>query len=116
MYTNSLPVIDLTATGQNIIRIRKALGLSVRDIQNFFGFEEPQAVYKWQQGKSLPTVDNLLALSTLFGVPMEQILVIKTQNKQQAKACCSYLKIFGCERYVRRSKTFPSIFTVRCAV
>ena len=89
MYTNSFPVIDLAATGQNIVRIRKTLGLSVKDIQRWFGFEEPQAVYKWQQGKSLPTVDNLLALSMLFGVPMDQILVIKSQNNgQQVKACC----------------------------
>jgi len=25
-----------------------------------FGFETPQAVYKWQKGIALPTVDNLV--------------------------------------------------------
>ena len=69
------PVIDLQATGENIIRLRKARGLTVRDLQNWFGFEEPQAIYKWQKGKSLPTVDNLYALGALLGVPMEEILV-----------------------------------------
>lgn len=65
----------MTATGRNIVRLRKQCGLTVRDVQEFFGFEEPQAVYKWQQGKSLPNVDNLFALSFLFGVPMNDILV-----------------------------------------
>ncbi len=101
MY-NCFPVIDLCATGKNIVALRKARGLTVKDIQNFFGFEEPQAVYKWQQGKSLPTVDNLLALSVLLGVSIEQILVCKTANnkEQQAKTCCSVF-LFGCLRYVR---------------
>ena len=80
MY-NSFPVIDLSATGKNIIALRKARGLTVRDIQDFFGFEEPQAVYKWQQGKSLPTVDNLLALSVLLGVTIEKILVYTIPNQ-----------------------------------
>lgn len=73
--TKSFPVIDLEATGANITRLRKERGLSVRDLQNWFGFEEPQAIYKWQKGKSLPTVDNLYALGVLLDVPMEQILV-----------------------------------------
>lgn len=69
------PVIDMHATGENIIRLRKARGLSVRQLQHYFGFEEPQAIYKWQQGKCLPSVDNLLALSCLLGVSMNDILV-----------------------------------------
>ena len=75
MYFNSFPVIDLPATGANIRRLRQTKGLSVRDLQQFFGFEEPQAIYKWQRGQSLPTVDNLYALSTLLDVPMNDILV-----------------------------------------
>ena len=90
----TFPVIDLVATGENILRLRKARGLSVRDLQEWFGFEEPQAIYKWQKGKSLPTVDNLYALGELLEVPMEEILVpCKPQlnmvkNGQQAGACC----------------------------
>ena len=75
MLLNQFPVIDLPATGANIRRLRQTKGLSVRDLQQFFGFEEPQAIYKWQRGKSLPTVDNLYALSTLLDVPMNDILV-----------------------------------------
>ena len=39
------------------------------------GFESAQAVYKWQRGDSLPTVDNLYALSVLFGTTVDEILV-----------------------------------------
>ena len=58
MNEKVFPVIDPVATGKNIVRLRTERGLSVRDLQSYFGFEEPQAIYKWQQGKSLPTVDN----------------------------------------------------------
>ena len=49
------PVIDPVATGANICRLRKDRGLTVRDLQRYFGFEEPQAIYKWQRGQSLPS-------------------------------------------------------------
>ena len=86
MDMHAFPVIDLVATGNNIRRLRLERGLSVRDLQKFFGFEQPQAIYKWQKGACLPTVDNLYALGSLFGVPMETFLI---SCKQQAEACCS---------------------------
>lgn len=61
MNMKQFPVIDPIATGKNIVRLRVERGMSVRDLQAYFGFEEPQAIYKWQQGKSLPSVDNLYA-------------------------------------------------------
>ena len=91
----AFPVIDPVATGENIQRLRRERGLSVRDLQAFFGFEEPQAIYKWQRGKSLPSVDNLYALSALLGVSMDDIIVSRTiqlnryHDEQQAAACCS---------------------------
>ena len=69
------PSLNLIATGRRIAELREARGFSVRDLQDYFGFDAPQAIYKWQKGQSLPSVDNLLALSLLLKVPMEQILV-----------------------------------------
>ena len=57
--------------------MRRQRGLSVKDLQDIFGFATPQAIYKWQQGATLPTVDNLVVLASVFGVPMEEILVIE---------------------------------------
>ena len=72
----NLPVIDMVKTGQNIGRLRKQAGLSVRDLQDVFGFATPQAIYKWQQGAALPTLDNLVVLAAVLQVRMDDILVI----------------------------------------
>ena len=72
----NMPVIDMVRTGQNIGRLRKQVGLSVRDLQDVFGFATPQAIYKWQQGAALPTLDNLVVLAAVLQVRMDDILVI----------------------------------------
>lgn len=64
-------------TGENITRLRKEAGLTVKDLQEIFGFGTPQAIYKWQQGAALPTVDNLVVLSAIFQKPIDEILVLK---------------------------------------
>ena len=70
-----VPVIDLRATGQNIKTMRKAAGFSVRDLQEILGFTNPQAIYKWQNGDSLPSIDNLVILAAVLGVTIDEILV-----------------------------------------
>ena len=70
-----IPVIDLIATGKNIKRIREASGISVRDIQDVLGFTNPQAIYKWQKGECLPTIDNLVILASVLGVTIDEILI-----------------------------------------
>lgn len=70
-----IPVIDLKATGQNIKRIREASGISVRDLQMVLGFTNPQAIYKWQNGDSMPSIDNLVILAAVLGVSIDEILV-----------------------------------------
>ena len=72
---NAWPVIDMTATGINIVRMRQNAGLTVKDLQDIFGFSTPQAIYKWQRGTAMPTVDNLVVLAAVFGVTIDEILV-----------------------------------------
>lgn len=69
------PNIDMIKTGENIKALREKNGYSVRDLQEAMGFATTQAIYKWQQGVTLPSIDNLLALSCLFKVRIEEILV-----------------------------------------
>ena len=71
----NIPTVDLVATGKNIEKLRKEAGLSVKELQNIFGFGTPQAIYKWQQGLALPTIDNLVALAALLGVTINDIIV-----------------------------------------
>ncbi len=85
MITN-LPVIDMIATGRNIDRLRKDAGLTVKDLQIFFGFGTPQAIYKWQHGTAMPTIDNLVALAMIFGVSVDEILVVDMDTKANISA------------------------------
>ena len=54
--------IDMVATGKNITRLRKESGLSVRDLAEIFGFTTPQAVYKWQHGTAIPTIEAIFSV------------------------------------------------------
>ena len=71
-----MPVVDMAATGANILQLRIANDMTVKDLQGVFGFATPQAIYKWQQGRDLPTVDNLVILAAVFRVTVDDILVI----------------------------------------
>ena len=77
---DKMPVIDMTATGTNITRLRINAGLTVRDLQNIFGFSTPQAIYKWQRGGAMPTLDNMLVLAAVFGVTIDDILVVQNPD------------------------------------
>lgn len=68
--------IDQEGTGQNILSLMQRKGIRVRDIQEACGFEKPQAVYKWIHGQTLPSIDNLLVLTRLFGTNVEGILAV----------------------------------------
>lgn len=69
------PVLDIKATGERINQLRKDNNLRVTDVAEYMGFESTQAVYKWQRGESLPTVDNLYALSRLLHTSVDDILI-----------------------------------------
>ena len=71
----TIPVIDLAQTGANIVNLRKAAGLSVHELQMVFGFNSPQAIYKWQNGTALPIIDNLIVLAAVLQVRIDDILV-----------------------------------------
>lgn len=76
---NMLPSINMAATGNNISQMCRRAGMTVQDLQNIFGFSSPQAVYKWQRGEAMPTIDNLVILASVFDTTMDAI-VIRNQN------------------------------------
>ena len=71
----SYPVIDPVATGRRIDALRRARGFSVPYLRDYFGFSTTNAIYKWLRGDTLPSLDNMFALSRLFGVTMNEIIV-----------------------------------------
>ncbi len=81
-----IPTIDMVRTGQNITLLRKRAGLTVKDLQNVFGFATPQAIYKWQHGTALPTIDNLVVLAAVLGVGMDAIIVVEDVEIERVSA------------------------------
>ena len=69
--------VDMVATGNNIAVLRDAAGLTNSDIANTLGFTTRNAVYKWLNGLSMPSLDNLLALSEMFGTTLNDIIITK---------------------------------------
>lgn len=81
-----IPTIDMGKTGMNIMKLREKNGLSVKDLQDIFGFATPQAIYKWQHGTALPTIDNLIVLAAIFCVHIDDILVIDMSGQLKVGA------------------------------
>ena len=84
MFT--LPTIDTVGTGIRILELRKKAGLSVKDLQMMLGLATPNAIYKWQNGAAMPTLDNLIVLAVIFNVPIDDIIVIDNKTNMQIGA------------------------------
>ena len=50
-------------------------GITVQDVKVHLSLGCVQSVYHWLDGQSLPTLDNLYALSDLLQVPMDMLVV-----------------------------------------
>lgn len=75
--TDIMLTIDFYETGLHIDKFRNEAGLTVREMQDIFGFGTPQAIYKWLRGKSLPSLDNFVILASILGKTIDDILVVK---------------------------------------
>ena len=82
----NLPVVNMKQTGQNITMLREQRGISVKQLQHMMGFATPQAIYKWQHGTAMPTIDNLVVLAAVLDVPMDEIIVIDVNRTKQISA------------------------------
>lgn len=68
--------IQQKETGKRIKKLLMQNGYTVKDVQNVMGFENPQAIYKWISGRSLPSLDNFVILSRLLHTSIDDILVV----------------------------------------
>jgi transcriptional regulator with XRE-family HTH domain len=69
------PMINLRRTGYNIKMLREKQGMSVKSLSGFLEFESVQAVYNWEAGKTIPSLENLKLLSEIFEKSIEEILI-----------------------------------------
>lgn len=95
------PVINRYETGQKIKWIMRFRGMLVRDIQKYLGFATPQSVYHWFEGRNMPTIDNLYALSELFHVSVDTMLCgnrradFRHHGNESFGRLCAYYDAFG---------------------
>ena len=68
------PIIDKRKTGVNLRRIMDMRGIKVKDVQEYLGLGCVQSVYRWTKGVTMPSIDNLYALSELLQVPIDAIV------------------------------------------
>ncbi len=72
----SYPVVNPVETGENINRIRKEKGITVKDMSEYFGMVNTNSIYKWLRGETLPSLENFYALSVLLETSMNDIIAI----------------------------------------
>ncbi|MCD7840154.1 MAG: helix-turn-helix domain-containing protein [Erysipelotrichaceae bacterium] len=69
------PTIDTLKTGQRIKELMILNHLTPLDIQEYLNLSCVQSVYRWFSGRSIPTIDHFYALSYLFGVPVDDMII-----------------------------------------
>ena len=74
------PVIDMKKTGENIQRIRVSRNLDIKDVQQFLGLPSTHIIYCWQNGITLPSVNHLCAISKLFNVSMDSLIILEDSH------------------------------------
>ena len=104
------PAINMKATGSRLRRMMGRKGLSVKDIQEYLGLSCVQSVYRWMNGCSMPSIDNLYALSELLGVPMDDIIVGNRTCRRRAPIRLFYVRMlayYSCVRALRTDMQIP---------
>lgn len=81
----TVPVINMGATGHMICVLREKKRMSVKQLQELLGLAAPQAIYRWQMGLTLPSIDNLVALAVIFETTIDKILVVEDVNTWKLK-------------------------------
>lgn len=69
------PTINMKATGIRLRQIMNQKNFTAQDVQQYLELSCVQSVYRWLGRCSMPTIDNLYALSELFQMPIDDINV-----------------------------------------
>lgn len=71
----TIPTLDMVATGKRLKSFFKERHISVEDLRQYLELESVQSIYKWFRGESLPSIDNLYAMSIIFNFTISDMLV-----------------------------------------
>lgn len=70
-------VLNMVRTGYNIRKAIIESGYTYEEIAEFLELSTPRVIYQWVKGKKLPSTLNLVKLSLIFNVQLEDILEIQ---------------------------------------
>ncbi|PGZ46677.1 transcriptional regulator [Bacillus cereus] len=59
--------------GEQLKKLRESKGFSQEDVAKKIGVTR-QAVYKWENDKSCPDIDNLILLSEMYNVTLDELI------------------------------------------
>lgn len=63
-------------TAQRLADLRRSKGFSQEGLARKLGLSR-QAVSKWERAESSPDTENLISLAKLYGVSLDELLVLK---------------------------------------
>ena len=111
--------IQQKETGKRIKELLYRNGYTVKDIQEIMGFENPQAVYKWLSGKSLPSLDNFLILSKVLHTSIEDILVVDGDiavSKERRYTHAKCMGMGGIQMVFQKAMEITRIIIQKCKI
>lgn len=65
--------MDQNAIGLNIVRLRKAKGLSQKELAEKLNYSD-KVISKWERGESLPDIIAIEAMSKFFGISIDEFV------------------------------------------
>ena len=68
--------------GTRIYNLRKGMGISQTELGNWVGVSN-KAVSKWETGEAKPAINQLMKLSKIFDVSVEEILDWESEDKKE---------------------------------
>lgn len=70
-------VVDAEETGKNIRKLITDSGIRVIELREMLNLTTCNAIYKWMNGTVMPSVDNLVLLTEILDVSIDDIIKVK---------------------------------------
>ncbi len=77
--------MEKTRLGQNLYTLRKGRGLSQEELADQLGVSR-QAISKWERDEAYPDTENLIAISKLYGVSLDDLVYAKSLSPSEMGA------------------------------
>lgn len=81
-YEEDYPAINAKLFGRKLKEVCENRHVTASELQQFLHLGSVQAVYMWFEGKRLPNLDNMYAISKYLDIPIENLLEEKRENAE----------------------------------